>query len=69
MGSPAYLRPENLSGLSLEAMGFLLMLSAGIDSTAVHSSSVTIESAKEELVAKGRLRYKPQAVEDNNNKL
>jgi hypothetical protein len=50
----------NLSGLSLEAMGFLLMLHKGINPENVHSSRVTIESAKEELIAKGIVKIKQQ---------
>jgi len=52
-----FLKVSNLTGLSLEAMGFLLMLATGIDPKTVHSSQVTMDATKEELVAKGRVTY------------
>ena len=48
---------RDLTGLSLEALGFLLMLHTGLDPEDVFSSRVTMEAAKEELVAKGVLKY------------
>jgi len=57
MKSPGYIRESNIQSLSLEAMGFLLMLAYGIEEDAVLSSKVAMEAAKEELVAKGRIKY------------
>jgi hypothetical protein len=57
MKKPGYVRMENVGGLSLEAMGYLLMLACGVDEESVQSSRVTIESAKDELIAKNRVRF------------
>ena len=56
MKKPGYVMLENIGGLSLEAMGYLLMLASGVDEESVQSSRVTIESAKDELIAKNRVR-------------
>ena len=60
MKKPGYVRLENIGGLSLEAMGYLLMLACGVDEESVQSSRVTIESAKDELIAKNRVRFVQQ---------
>ncbi|GEM_PF-6822801 len=61
MKRPSYVSRENIGGLSLEAMGYLLLLAYGMEEESVFSSRVTIESAKEELVAKNRVRFVQQA--------
>lgn len=58
--SSPHLIAENLVGLSLEAMGFLLLIAAGGEPEHVHSSPVTMQCAKEELIEKGRIHYKPK---------
>ena len=51
---------RNLSGLTLEELGYLLMLAKGINPEQVFSSKVTLEVAKEGFVAKGILKLKQQ---------
>jgi len=52
---------KDFSGLSLEAIGLLVVLHKRMNIDDVHSSKVTKEAAREELLAKGFLKVKEVA--------